>query len=432
MSPKSQTLALSAFAVGAVLLALPAQVAGRVVVGRDAKPGLPSDPNTVASCSWWHDNDGSMSCSETVDFYALSLADFVYWNPSITASCANYQSGRSYCVEGPPAPRSTGPTTTTTTKPPAQTTTTTTKPPAVTSTKPSPTTTSAGNGVATPTPTQPGMVSNCNKFAFVNPGDSCSAVLSNNKITLAQLYRWNSGVGSQCEGMWAGVYVCVAVIGGGGNNPPPATTTTSAMASAGITLAQFVEWNAAVGDNCQSMWGSVYVCVGVIGGGGSNPPPATTTEAGNGVATPTPTQPGLVGNCNKFVFVNGGDTCASIVSKAGITLAQFTTWNAGVGSGCQSMWGRTYQCVGVIGGSPTDPGKPTTTEAGNGVTTPTPTQANMTKSCRRFHFVQKGQTCATIISQYKISLADFVSWNPDAKSDCTGLWAETYACVAVL
>jgi hypothetical protein len=49
----------------------------------------------------------------------------------------------------------------------------------------------------------------------------------------------------------------------------------------------------------------------------------------------------------------------------------------------------------------------------------------MVSNCNKFHFVQRGQTCATIAPLYSISVAQFVQWNPAAKSDCSGLWAET-------
>lgn len=98
------------------------------------------------------------------------------------------------------------------------------------------TTTSAGNGVQTPQPTQPGMVTNCNKFHFIAAGVVCSQVTSFEKISLADFIKWNPTVGSDCSSMQANVNVCVGVIGG----------TT----------------------------------------------PSLTTSAGNGIQTPQPTQPG--------------------------------------------------------------------------------------------------------------------------------------------
>lgn len=242
------------------------------------------------------------------------------------------------------------------------------------STTTSTTTTSTGNGVSTPAPTQAQIVNNCNKFYFVQSGESCSGVASANGITLAQFLEWNPSAGSTCAGLWANAYACVGIIGG--------ATTTS--------------------------------------------PPTTTTTTGNGIATPTPTQPSMVGNCDSFYFVVSGDSCAAIASKSGILLSQFVEWNPSVGSSCSGLWANAYVCISIIGQTPTP------TNPGNGVVTPTPIQDGMTTSCKTFYFVVSGSTCATIAQQYGITVAQFTSWNPAVGSSCTGLWANTYACVAVL
>ncbi|OHW93120.1 hypothetical protein CSPAE12_08428 [Colletotrichum incanum] len=82
------------------------------------------------------------------------------------------------------------------------------------------------------------------------------------------------------------------------------------------------------------MWAEVNVCVGVIGGAITTTTTTkltTTTTAGNGVATPQPTQPGMVTNCKKFHYVAEGVVCSQIISYHKITLADFVKWNTGVG-----------------------------------------------------------------------------------------------------
>jgi hypothetical protein len=231
------------------------------------------------------------------------------------------------------------------------------------------------------------MVSNCNKFHYVASGVKCSQIISYQKISLTDFAKWNPSVNSDCSGLWAEVNVCVGVIGGN-----PITTTTakpSTSTSAGngvqtpqptqpgmvnncnkfhyvasgvtcgqitsfqkISLADFVNWNPSVGNDCRGMQAGVNVCVGLIGG---KPPttttqkPTTTTSAGNGIQTPQPTQPGMVTNCEKFHYVAPGVTCSQIISYNKITLANFVKWNSGVGSNCQSMWAETNVCVGVRG-----------------------------------------------------------------------------------
>ena len=55
----------------------------------------------------------------------------------------------------------------------------------------------------------------------------------------------------------------------------------------------------------------------------------------------------------------------------------------------------------------------------------------MTKNCKTFHLVD-GQSCQDILDRYRISLADFVRWNPAVGNGCNSMWAKNYVCVAVL
>lgn len=254
------------------------------------------------------------------------------------------------------------------------------------STQPLPvTTTKPSNGNTTPAPIQDGLVKDCDAFYFVQAGDTCSTIASKNGISVAQFISWNPAARSDCSGLWAEVYACVSIIG---HTPSKVMTA-----------------------------------------------PATTTKASNGITTPTPVQDGIVKNCDEFYFVQSGDTCASISSKKGITLAQFMSWNPAAKSDCSGLWANTYACVSIIGHTPPSTStKPitTTTKTGNGVSTPTPIQTGMVTNCKTFYLVKSGDTCSTIATANKITIAKFISWNPAAKSDCTGLWANTYACIAVL
>jgi hypothetical protein len=178
--------------------------------------------------------------------------------------------------------------------------TTTSSPPS--STTPPTTTTSSPNGITTPTPIQPGMTSNCNQFYYVVESDSCWAISNKYGISLNDFYSWNPYVNQssiECGNLWPNYYVCVQIIGG------HSTTTT--------------------------------------------PPPTTTTPT-NGITTPTPHQTGMVTNCNKFYQYNTADGyCGDIVSKYGITLNQFYTWNPAVGTGCGYLFANWWYCIGVIG-----------------------------------------------------------------------------------
>ncbi|KAJ5205117.1 hypothetical protein N7491_004261 [Penicillium cf. griseofulvum] len=437
-------MAGSSFRLAGLLALALGSVEGRPrYSARDATPRLPSDPNTISTCTWWWDNaDGAIACSDMPFEWGITMENFLLWNPSITVDCGNYLTGRSYCVEAPTGGNE-----------PALTTTTSR------AEKPTP---KSGNGVETPHPTQPNMVDNCNMFSFAKVGDSCDSIAAGNGITAAQVFEWNPSVGSDCSGLWANNYICVGLIGGSG--PAPTTTSSSStgngiatptptqpgmvdtcdgfyLVKAGDTCAsiasrhsisqqQFLEWNPSVGSDCTGLWANNYVCVGRIGATTTSAP-TTSTGNSNGIATPTPTQPGMVDNCNGFYFAKAGDTCASIAVKSGISQQQLLSWNPSIGSDCSGLWADNYVCISRIG-TPTNPPATTTTTAGNGIATPTPFQSGMVGNCKKFHFVVKGDICASIATKYSITVANFIKWNPAVKSDCTGIWAENYACVGLI
>lgn len=71
-------LALSALCPGATLGWTSAVSEGDVGI-RDVDPQMPHDANTIADCSWWYDNDGSLSCSDMLSLYGVDPAAFSYW-----------------------------------------------------------------------------------------------------------------------------------------------------------------------------------------------------------------------------------------------------------------------------------------------------------------------------------------------------------------
>ncbi|KEY73173.1 hypothetical protein S7711_04139 [Stachybotrys chartarum IBT 7711] len=339
------------------------------VSAQGPQPLYPVHSGTTPYCTWWWDNNGSIPCEDMPDAWLITREDFLRWNPGIGPNCEGFPSQWSYCVEAFGEP------------PPTTTTRTTT----------SPTTSSSGaptNGVVTPSPTQPDIVDNCDRFVFVEPETSCASILSSNGITLAQFREWNPSVGSNCQSLWANVYVCVSIIG---HEPGLPTSTTHTSTS-------------------------------------------TRPTSTNGIETPVPIQSGMVNNCDVFAFVETDQTCDDIARIHGITFTLLLRWNPSVGSTCGGLWANVWVCVSVIGHTPppsTTVAPPPTTTSGNGIQTPTPTQSGMIRNCRRFHFVQVDQSCQTLMSLYRVTLQNLVTWNPAVGSDCRGLWANTYACVGV-
>lgn len=132
------------------------------------------------------------------------------------------------------------------------------------------------------------MVDHCNRFHKVESGDTCGAIASKSGVTVAQLAQWNTGIGgTACTGIWLGYFVCTGVEGSTPTEPPLADPT------------------------------------------------------------PQPVQDGMVDNCQKFHFVESGQTCDGIARQYGVSLGDFLRWNPAAGNDCRGLWAETYVCVGL-------------------------------------------------------------------------------------
>ncbi|KAK2611937.1 hypothetical protein QQS21_002043 [Conoideocrella luteorostrata] len=72
-------------------------------------------------------------------------------------------------------------------------------------------TTGTPTGTTPPAETQPGAIKDCKKWHVVQSGDGCYDLAQANHISLNDFYKWNPGVGSNCEHLWLGYAVCVGV-----------------------------------------------------------------------------------------------------------------------------------------------------------------------------------------------------------------------------
>lgn len=62
---------------GSAVVAHPPSTYG--IQARDGKPSFPFDKDTISSCTFWYDNDGSMTCEDVISVFGVSMDNFVRW-----------------------------------------------------------------------------------------------------------------------------------------------------------------------------------------------------------------------------------------------------------------------------------------------------------------------------------------------------------------
>ncbi|EHK22021.1 uncharacterized protein TRIVIDRAFT_124493, partial [Trichoderma virens Gv29-8] len=333
-------------------------------------PPGPHAAGEISNCTTWYALDSSDTCQEVLQIAHLTFAEFYGMNPSVGPYCAGLVLGTNYCISTYPNGMKLNDDWDGDDSIPSS----------------SSSTTSMVTGIVTPMPTQSGMVSNCNKFYDVHSGDGCSAIASSQHVDLSSFYKWNPAVKTDCSGLQASVYVCIGVA------TTSASSTTSTSASKPTTTSKLASTT-------------------------SKP---TTTSKSTGIITPTPTQSGMVKNCNKFYDVRAGDGCAVIASSQQIDLSSFYKWNPAVKTDCSGLQASVYVCIGTVATATT-----------SSITTPTPTQSGMVSGCTKFYDVHAGDGCSAIANSQHISLSSLYKWNPAVKTDCSGLQASVYICIGV-
>ena len=59
--------------------AIARQPSAAELYARADKPNFPYDKNTTPYCSFWYDNDESMSCQDIISVFAIPMEKFVSW-----------------------------------------------------------------------------------------------------------------------------------------------------------------------------------------------------------------------------------------------------------------------------------------------------------------------------------------------------------------
>ncbi|GJC98179.1 lysM domain-containing protein [Colletotrichum higginsianum] len=258
-----------------------------------------------------------------------------------------------------------------------------------------------------PEPVQEGISSVCKRYVFADKGASCWKVSNDGGITQKRLFELNPVLGTNGENcdtmLWLNYYYCVGTESLGS----PTTTVTRTTTSPAIS------------------------------------PTASSTSA---APKPSPTQQGIVGNCNKWVQAVAGDYCWKLANDAGIDTALFYQWNTVLGSGgenCGTMiWPDYYYCIGVSSGSATTSSPPTTTTTTTTTTTsagpakPTATHAGIPANCSKFaEAPAQGASCWQLATDNGIELSRLYQLNPSLGTNgenCgTMIWPGYFYCVSV-
>ncbi|KAK4665398.1 hypothetical protein QC763_401460 [Podospora pseudopauciseta] len=185
-------------------------------------------------------------------------------------------------------------------------------------------------------PQMPGLAPNCNRYHYVQSGDTCAVIAAANGISVAQFLSWNSEVNAGCTNLWLNYFVCTGVSSSGGTTT---ATVTSTADNGGTTTT-----NTVTSTNDNGGTTTTATVTSTAGNGG------TTTTSGGPTSTPTntsPQMPGLPSTCWLFHTVETGDTCEIIAASYGVTLAQFYAWNPEINSTCTNLWLGFAVCVGA-------------------------------------------------------------------------------------
>lgn len=216
---------------------------------------------------------------------------------------------------------------------------------------------------------------------------------------------------------------------------------TDMAAAAGITLEQLLAWNPAVSSDClTNYWLGEAYCVGVSGSASTTTAPTTTTAATTTKPTPPgPTMSGEPEDCNKWSVVTDGVTCTDMAAAAGISLAQFLAWNPAVSSDClTNYWLGEAYCVGVSGSSTSQAATATTSQAPAPTVTKPPAeylQSGQPANCNKWDQCVDGDYCDKLASRNGLTVSQLAALNPvlgtDGADCATEMWLQYYYCVAV-
>jgi len=151
--------------------------------------------------------------------------------------------------------------------------------------------------LALPSTTDSQLPSTCFHFYQVQPGDNCNVLLQNfpNTFTLTQLYLWNSPYGL-------------------------------------------------IDRHCNLGYPS-RICIGATDYTFTPPAQSAPGTIEPESLVPVPTIGSAVASCASWYLVGSGTLIGEVVSKAGVNVQDFLTWN-GLSNATDPLWADYWYCVG--------------------------------------------------------------------------------------
>jgi chitinase len=129
-------------------------------------------------------------------------------------------------------------------------------------------------------------------------------------------------------------------------------------------------------------------------------------------------------SCSTKVVITSGDSCNSLATSHGTSVANILLMNPYLNSGCSNIYVGDNICVSVTTTSST-----VTSSTSKKATTTTTASSMPSSSCTKTYTVKSGDTCGIIETNYGLSSAQFSALNPSVNSACSNLAVGQILCV---
>jgi LysM repeat protein len=276
--------------------------------------------------------------------------------------------------------------------------------------------------------------STCTDIYTVQSGDSCYSIWTQFGLTEAQLTASNPSIDANCD-VFVGQVLCVS--GGSVSSMSAAPSSTPAVGKRqstnstsgvappcinsytvqsndtcdaiwtqfGMTQAQFLVANPTLDSNCDISVGQILCVSGPASSTLSGLPPAPTSSS---LSSSTSSNTSA---CAQTYTVQSGDGCYLISQKYNITQAQLVAYNPSLDIACNITAGQVLCVSGIASASLAPFNSSTLSSSAYPVHTGLP-------GCIQNYRVKGNDTCYTIWTQFNITEALLLSYNPSLDSNC--------------